>query len=198
MQARLRLAPAALALGCFVDPGLSSTTSTPPDPECYYADFAEDPLDWQAVYPGFAWDGAEELLVASSSAVPALIVLADDLRLDVKASARIRLGADGSAGIFVRLPPELTGPYVYVELGADGVVRGSDDQQELFALGTNVAADAWVTLAIECVGDALSVSIDGQSIGNAFQLAGGGAGYVALAVTAGTAEFDDVTVCPAG
>lgn len=199
MQARLWLAPAALALGCFVDPGLSSTSSAPPDPDCYYADFAVDPVDWQAVYPGFAWEEAEELLAASTSNIPALVMLTDETRRDVKASVRIRLGAGGSAGLFVRLPPGLTGPYVYVELGADGVARGfgGENQQELFALATDVAVGAWAALTVECVGDTLNVTLDGESVGGAFTISGAGAGYVGLAVTAGDAEFDDVMVCPA-
>lgn len=205
-------------LGCFEDPGIlpeasasasgeasgpetatgsAGTTSTTGAPGCYGTDFGAEPKDWAVVSPAFSWVPGDGVYQGTASATPAIARLAGEPWFGVRADVRLRFGEDGHAGVILRATELPAGSFIYVEASTSGV-RGFQDGFEgsNFTIGTTVAAGVWHTLTVELTGDALRVEFDGQQMISGLPLPGHPAGSVALVVSAGSADFDTLSLCP--
>lgn len=207
--------------GCFEDPGLlpesasasseasgpetssaatgsaGTTSTTTGAPGCYGTDFGAEPRDWAVVSPAFSWVPGDGVYHGTASATPAIARLAGEPWLGVRADVRLRFAEDGHAGVILRATELPGGSFLYVEASAGGV-RGFQDGFEgsSFTIGTALTAGAWHTLTVELMGDAVRVEFDGQQMISGLPLPGHPAGSVALVVSAGSADFDTLSLCP--
>lgn len=88
--------------------------------------------------------------------------------------------------------------YYFGYLRGDGRVRlgkyiGGSTSDENTATDTSIDAASWNTVAITVVGDAISMEVNGTEY-STHTLTGSDAGFVAIGVDSGLAEFDNVSV----
>jgi hypothetical protein len=126
-----------------------------------------------------------------------------DVRLQV--DLRLREGGD-STRIYLAVRAALVGTkldYYHAYIRGDGRVQlgyyiGGSTTEDTGAhqvdTGTALDGDTWHTFAVSAVGDVVTAELDGSEIVSGTLSGGLSAGFIALGVDSGLADFDNVSV----
>lgn len=178
--------------------------------EDYPPNAPADP-NWTPMESGGDWrilsDGTTQFYAPQSEASNRNMTYAGDPEwTNVRIEVDVRLGSGGDSGtrIYLAVRASVAGSkldYYHAYLRGDGRVRlgkyvgGSTDETFSDSVDTGVELDAttWHTFALTVVGDTLTAELDGDEIASA-ATTDLTAGFIALGVDGGTAEFDNVHV----
>lgn len=180
------------------------------DFEGYTVNAPADP-NWTPLESSGQWtvfsDGSTQLYALLSDDSDRNLTYAGDSEwTNVRLQADVRLGdaGDSNTRLYLTVRASVAGSkldYYHAYLRGDGRVRigkyvgGSTDETFTENVDTGVELDTttWHTFALTVVGDTLTAELDGTEIDSA-TTTDLTAGFIALGVQDGTAEFDNVRV----